>query len=124
MPLVEPLRSLILERVEAASAEPNPYGLLRTSGSPRSLGQPIDASADSKAWHALATRAGLNGVRLHDARHFTVDLLYVAGVPEVLAMKLIGHSLVAMTRHYRSGASPEALRCTILRSSAQVEAPS
>lgn len=119
IPLVEPLRSLILDRVEAAYAEPNPYGLLWTSGSPRSLGQPIDASADSKAWHALATRAGLSGVRLHDARHFTVDLLYAAGVPEIVAMDLIGHSSVAMTRRYRSGSASETLRVALERTSQQ-----
>lgn len=122
VPLVEPLRSLILERVAAASDEPNPYGLLWTSGAPRSLGQPIDASADSKAWHTLATRAGLSGVRLHDARHFTVDLLYAAGVPEVVAMELIGHSSVAMTRRYRSGSASETLRVALERTSQQFTA--
>lgn len=122
IPLVEPLRSLILERVEAASTEPNPYGLLWTSGSPRSLGQPIDASADSKAWHALARSAGLSGIRLHDARHFTVDLLYAAGVPEVVAMDLIGHSSVAMTRRYRSGSTNETLRVALERTSRELGA--
>lgn len=122
IPLVEPLRTLVLNRVEAAAAEPNPYGLLWTSGATRSLGHPIDAPADSRAWRELAARAGVTGVRLHDARHFTVDLLYAAGVPEIVAMELIGHSSVAMTRRYRSGSPSEALRNAMSRSSEMLAA--
>ncbi|KTR47304.1 hypothetical protein NS359_15160 [Curtobacterium oceanosedimentum] len=124
VPLVSPLRELVDARVAAAATEPNPYGLLWTSGAARSLGQPIDASADSRAWRQLTARAGVTGVRLHDARHFTVDLLYAAGVPEVVAMELIGHSSVAMTRRYRSGASPETLRRAMERSSGELVEPS
>jgi len=62
----------------------------------------------------------VTGVRLHDARHFTVDLLYAAGVPEVVAMELIGHSSIAMTRRYRSGASQETLRRAMERSSGEL----
>ncbi|MCS5487357.1 tyrosine-type recombinase/integrase [Curtobacterium flaccumfaciens pv. beticola] len=120
VPLVSPLRELVEERVAAAATEPNPHGLLWTSGAARSFGQPIDASADSRAWRQLATRAGVTGVRLHDARHFTVDLLYAAGVPEVVAMELIGHSSIAMTRRYRSGASQETLRRAMERSSGEL----
>lgn len=117
IPLVEPLRSLIHDRLDAALSEPNPFGLVWTSGADRSLGMPIDPSADSKAWHDLLQRAGVPQVRLHDARHFAVDLLYEAGVPEVVAMELIGHSSVAMTRRYRSGSDFESLTSAIERSS-------
>lgn len=117
VPLVEPLRSLIEQRIDAARGEPNPFGFLWTSGSERSLGQPIDASADNKAWHTLLDRAGAPQVRLHEARHFAVDLLYAAGVSEVVAMELIGHSSVAMTRRYRSGSSLETLAEAMERSS-------
>jgi integrase len=54
---------------------------------------------------------------LHDARHFAVDLLYAADVPEVVAMELIGHSSVAITRRYRSGSSGESLALAMERSS-------
>ena len=117
IPLVEPLRSLVEQRRDVARVEPNPYGLLWTSGAERSLGQPIDASADSKAWHALLERAGTPQVRLHEARHFAVDLLYAAGVSEVVAMEIIGHSSITMTRRYRSGSSLETLADAMERSS-------
>jgi len=117
VPLVEPLRSLVRNRMEAAQTESNPHGLLWTSGTERSLGMPIDASVDNKEWHRLLERAGVPQVRLHDARHFAVDLLYAAGVPEVVAMELIGHSSVAMTRRYRAGSSSETLAAAMERSS-------
>jgi integrase len=123
VPLVEPLRSLVHARIDAARDEPNPFGLLWTSGAERSLGMPIDASVDNKAWHALLERAGVPQVRLHDARHFAVDLLYAAGVPEVVAMELIGHSSVAMTRRYRSGSSSETLAAAMERSSRTLRDP-
>lgn len=108
VPLVGDLRALVERRIEVAQKEPNPYGLLWTDAPVRKgadfelTGKPIDPSRDNKAWHALLERAGVEHVRLHDARHLAVDLLYEAGVAEVVAMEIIGHSSIAMTRRYRS----------------------
>lgn len=120
IPLVEPLRSLVQERVDAASAERNPHGLLWTSAASRLPGSPIDPGDDSKAWHRLLAVAGVPAGPLHQARHVAVDLLYEAGVPEVVAMELIGHSSVAMTRRYRSGASVQLLTSAMTAASAQL----
>jgi integrase len=76
---------------------------------------PIDPSVDNKAWHLLLERASVPQVRLHVARHFAVDVLYAAGVPEVVAMELNGHSSVAMMRRYRSGSSSETLAAAVER---------
>jgi integrase len=123
IPLVEPLRSLVHERMDVASAESNPYGLLWTSDSSRTPGSPIDPGDDSKAWHRLLRRAGVSPAPLHHARHVAVDLLYEAGVPEVVAMELIGHSSVAMTRRYRSGASDQLLTSAMNAASSQLIPP-
>lgn len=116
IPLVGDLRALIERRVEAARNEPNPHGLLWTDAAVRKggiqelTGKPVDPSRDNKAWHTLLARADVEQVRLHDARHLAVDLLYAAGVAEVVAMEIVGHSSVTMTRMYRSGAAEATMR--------------
>lgn len=107
IPLVDPLRSLIEARVDAASREDNPYGLLWTMDVGRRInetqGRPIDPGSDNKAWHRLLDHLAISQVRLHDARHAAVDLLYEAGAPEVVIKDIVGHAQIDMTRRYRSG---------------------
>ena len=128
IPLVGDLRTLVEQRVEAAREEPNPHGLLwtdaavRKAGTQELTGKPVDPSRDNKAWHALLARAGVEQVRLHDARHLAVDLLYAAGVAEVVAMEIVGHSSVAMTRRYRSGAPEATMREAMERVAQQLAA--
>lgn len=110
IPLVDPLRTIIERRVEAAASEPNPFGLLWTSD-PKKVpgrdtlrpldGSPIDPAHDNRAWHQVLERAGVAQVRLHDARHTAASLLLDAGVSEPVIMKLLGHSSVAVTRGYQ-----------------------
>lgn len=112
IPLVEPLKSIIAARVAQAATEPNPHGLLWTADRKKSKGgnhallpldgSPIDPSRDSAAWHAILERAGLQKVRLHDARHTTASLLLEANVPEPIIMKLLGHNSYAVTRAYQN----------------------
>lgn len=103
VPLVEPLRTAVATRREAALTEANPHGLLWTQAG--TTGAPIDPSGDNRAWKRLLSGLDVPQARLHDARHATVTLLYEAGVPEVVAMELVGHSNSAMTRAYRSRGS-------------------
>jgi len=115
IPLVEPLKSILLRRIEAAKDEPNPHGLVWTSdpkkakgGNPEARevfpldGSPIDPSRDNKAWHAILARAGVPDVELHGARHTTASLLLAAGVPEPIIMKILGHSQYVVTRGYQT----------------------
>lgn len=113
IPLVDPLKT-ILER-HIASMESNPYGLVFTAQN----GRPIDPDQDSKNWRAMLEAAGVKGVRLHDARHTAVDLLYLAGVPEDVIVQLVGHSKVSMTRSYQSRTDTTRLRDAMERFSAQ-----
>lgn len=111
--LVNPLRDRIAERIEVAATEPNPHGLLWTSDPKKSKGgdrsnpvvlpldgSPIDPSRDSAAWHELLRRAGVQRVRLHDARHTTASLLQKAGVPEAVIMQILGHSAFVTSMGY------------------------
>lgn len=125
IPLVEPLRSILLRRVEAAASEPNPYGLVWTADPKKSKGgkhtdrrelpldgMPIDPSRDNKAWHEVlantlilqpdGTYAPVTDVRLHDARHTAVTILYDLGVPETTIQDIVGQSTISVTRGYRS----------------------
>lgn len=96
IPLIDPLRG-ILERHLAATPD-NRWGLVFTKN-----GTPISPDADSRAWRTALAAAGIEkDVRLHDARHTTVDLLYAAGVPEDLISEIVGHSTRTMTQGYKS----------------------
>jgi integrase len=110
IPLVEPLSSIIDERLRAIKDEPNPHGLLWTTDAKETRqrkplpldGSPLDPSRDNAAWHRLLERAGVPDVRLHDARHTTASLLLAARVPEPIIMKILGHSSYVVTRGYQN----------------------
>lgn len=112
IPLIDPLRT-ILERHIAAS-EDNPWGLVFTAN-----GRPISPDQDSRNWRKALAAAGIEkDVRLHDARHTTVDLLYAAGVPEDLISEIVGHSTRTMTQSYKSLRNRERLTSAMRQLSA------
>lgn len=103
VPLVEPLRTILL--AHAANAPENPWGLMFPTEHKR-FGGPVPPDPDriTKDWPKLRDEVFGPGrrVRLHDVRHTTVDLLYLAGVPEDLISEIVGHSQRSMTRQYKS----------------------
>jgi integrase len=110
IPLVHPMLGILRRRYEASQQEPNPFGLVWTSEAKRALGtgrllpldgSPIDPSDDSAAWHDVLTRAGTPQLRLHDARHTAITVLYDRKVPEAVIQQIAGQSTVATTRGYR-----------------------
>lgn len=104
IPLVEPLRTYLIEHQER---EPqNPWGLVFTED-----GRPRDPDRDTKAWNDFIEKVfpGRN-VRLHDLRHTAVDMLYEAGVPEDLMIEIVGHSTRTMTRAYKTRGNLDRLR--------------
>ena len=121
IPLVDPLRSIIERRVEVAAAEPNPHGLLWTSerkltpaGDVLELdGGPIDPRVDNEYWHDVLKRAGVQDTQLRTARNTTVDLLYAARVDEMTIIDIVGHSTVAISRHYRSRQNRDVLTAAL-----------
>ncbi|MCC2033048.1 tyrosine-type recombinase/integrase [Microbacterium allomyrinae] len=96
IPLIEPLRSILLSHLEKSPE--NQWGLVFTR-----KGRPIGPDLAGKDWRKVLVAAGIEkDVRLHDARHTAVDLLYLAGVPEDLIQEIVGHSTRATTRGYKS----------------------
>jgi integrase len=116
VPLVDPLRS-ILQRWRLV-APANEYGLVFA----RPDGQPIDPDSATKAWPEFLAAAGITkAVRLHDLRHTAVDLLYEAGVPEVVIQEIVGHSSRSVTRGYKSRGNREQLEKAMLGLSTLLE---
>jgi integrase len=118
VPVAPVLRPVLEARLQAARAEPNPFGLVWTADPKKSRsthelqpldGMPIDPSKDSKDWHAVLARAGVPDVRLHDARHTAVTLLYDLDIPEVVIQQIVGQSTVAVTRGYRHASQQPAV---------------
>lgn len=107
IPLVEPLRSIIERRL--AVDEPNEFGLVWTAEQKMTRqkvllpldGMPVDPSIDNAAWHSALEKAEVPQMRLHDARHTAVTLLYDLGVDESTIQAIVGQSVVAVTRGYR-----------------------
>ena len=70
--------------------------------------QPIRPRDDWQAWRDLLDRATtpplapIPQVPLHAARNSAASLMEAAGIPERLAMQILGHSQVQMTRSYTS----------------------
>lgn len=106
IPLVDPLRSILERHLEVAP--PNEYGLVFA----RADGQPYDPKEASGWWRSImkAQFGEDRAVRLHDIRHASVDLLYLAGVPEDLIVEIVGHSTRAQSQAYKSRANVERLR--------------
>ncbi|GLU88887.1 site-specific integrase [Agromyces sp. NBRC 114283] len=96
IPLVDPLAYILNEHRKRSS--PNPWGLVFAN-----KGKPIDPDTETKRWPTAREAMGVEkGVRLHDLRHTTVDLLYEAGVAEDIIMEIVGHSVRTVTRGYKS----------------------
>lgn len=101
IPLVEPLRT-ILARFEVPD---NEWGLMFPGVHKKWHYQiPPDPDRITHEWPILREEVFGPGrhVRLHDIRHTTADLLYLAGVPEDLIIEILGHSTRAMSRSYKS----------------------
>jgi len=111
VPLVEPLRSLLLEH--AKQSRDNEWDLVFATAHGR-YGWPVPPDPDriTKEWPKLRDEVFGKGrrVRLHDIRHAAVDLLYLAQVPEHLITEIIGHSNRTMTRAYKSRSDEMMLR--------------
>lgn len=111
IPLVEPLRTMLLEHKDAAPE--NEWGLMFTTRHSR-FGSlvPPDPDRITHEWPKLRDEVFGPGrrVRLHDIRHAAVDLLYLANVPENLITEIIGHSTRSMTRAYKSRSDEMMLR--------------
>ncbi len=74
------------------------------------VGTPLSPRNDYRAFRALAARAGLRPVRLHDLRHTAASLLLSQGVPARVVMEVLGHSQISVTLNTYSHVAPSARR--------------
>lgn len=62
--------------------------------------EPVDVMP---LWKVALERVGITDrVRLHDARHTAIELMYDAEVPERIIIEIVGHSAVIQSRKYRT----------------------
>jgi len=69
-------------------------------------GKPLRPNTVTRAWSALAVRCGLEGLRLHDARHSHASLMLTQGVHPKIVQERLGHATIAVTLDTYSHVAP------------------
>ncbi len=61
---------------------------------------------DTKNWNKLVRRIGLQGIRLHDARHSHASLMLKAGIHPKIVQERLGHASIQITLDTYSHVAP------------------
>ena len=69
-------------------------------------GKPLLPDSITKAWHNIAKHCGLNGIRLHDARHTHASLMLKQGVHPKIVQERLGHASIQITLDTYSHVAP------------------
>lgn len=69
-------------------------------------GSPLLPNSISHAWTKLANRAGLKGIRLHDARHTHASLMLKQGIHPKIVQERLGHASIQVTLDTYSHVAP------------------
>ncbi len=69
-------------------------------------GTPLLPGTVSHAWTKLAQRAGLKGIRLHDARHTHASLMLKQNIHPKIVQERLGHATIAVTLDTYSHVAP------------------
>jgi integrase len=69
-------------------------------------GKPFLPNTVSHSWIKLIRRAGLNGIRFHDARHTHASLMLKQGVHPKIVQERLGHSSIQITLDTYSHVAP------------------
>jgi len=69
-------------------------------------GKPLLPDTVSHAWAKLIQRTGLEGIRLHDARHSHASLLLKQGVHPKVVQERLGHATISTTLDLYSHVAP------------------
>ncbi len=69
-------------------------------------GKPFRPNTVSRAWNILATRAGVNPIRFHDARHTHASLMLKQGTHPKIVQERLGHSTISVTLDTYSHVAP------------------
>ncbi len=72
----------------------------------RPNGGPLLPDSVTVAWHNLARRSGLKGIRLHDARRTHASLMPKAGTHPKIVQERLGHASIAITLDTYSHVAP------------------
>ena len=78
-------------------------------------GSPLIPNAITSAWLRLVKRAGLEGIRLHDARHTHASLMLKQGIHPKIVQERLGHSTIAITLDTYSHVAPGLQEAAALR---------
>jgi integrase len=68
-------------------------------------GGPISPEADWKEWQEIEQEAGVQGITVHDGRHFTASFLLALGVDSRVVQTILRHSSIKVTEAYMDVAS-------------------
>jgi len=69
-------------------------------------GKPLRPNTITRAWAMMAKKAGVQPIRLHDARHTHASLMLKQGVHPKVVQERLGHSSIQMTIDIYSHVSP------------------
>ena len=69
-------------------------------------GKPLRPNTVSRAWAAVASRAGVRVIRFHDARHTHASLMLKQGVHPKIVQERLGHASVQITLDTYSHVAP------------------
>lgn len=65
------------------------------------IGDPWLPASFSTGWRRFAKARGFEGVNFHGLRHGAATLLLAAGVPDTVALEVMGHADTRILRHYQ-----------------------
>lgn len=74
------------------------------------IGEPYTPDTLTRMWLALAKRAGVRPIRLHDARHSCGTALHLRGVPLAVIAKWLGHADASVTARIYAHSQDDALK--------------
>ncbi len=64
-------------------------------------GRPVSNKTDRAAWKAFTAAHGVEGMRVHDARHTSATVLLELGIPARVVMDMMGWSQMGMLTRYQ-----------------------
>lgn len=82
-------------------------------------GRPLDPSVDRRRWKALLSKAGVEPIKLHAARHTAATMMLLEGIDRRVVMDIMGWSQIATAENYQH-AVIEAQRDAVARIGAVV----
>jgi len=95
--------SLAEEAITALRALPSfeeeEYVFPADRGNVRFTGKQMHLWDLRKPFQTACTRAGIEGLRIHDLRHMATTILFLSGIPEAIIRKLTGHRSRELERY-------------------------